>query len=1185
MMHHRLAVIGLSTGCVLGSWLETASAQIINNIAPDTTLGTENSIVTPDTPTLNRITGGATRGTNLFHSFQDLSIGTNQTAWFDNPTNIQSILVRVTGTNRSDIDGILRANGTADLFILNPNGIRFGQNAKLNIGGSLSAFTTPAIPLGEQGIFSAANPSQSQLLAVKPSALFDLAQLPPQQDITFNANWATQGQGITFVGKPIVMTGSITNTAHANATTLTLRSASDINLTKVQINNPTGKPLYIRDNTSAPVRLILEAGADRAGQGNITIQDADIGLYGGRFQATAPGKIVLERSRLLSQSFINNRAEPIAFEAGTVEIKGKSTKEAEASAITIATDQTIQTAQLVAPATLTIRAINPILIENTRINQPVKNAQGQNEPDLAPATFEPDRVPKRANFYPTQIILNSQQNITIKSSKIAPRSGLFQANTPKDFLFKNSQLFSDNYTNQASEPIAVQAQNITLEDPDGMSGNAIYGGRAADIILNAANNLTVQKDAGIGSNTINTGDAGNIILTAGNQLTVENGGFGNQSGSSKLKNNDPITGNNGKVIFNAKQISVKNYGINVESYGRGGGGQISLTAQENIKIGAGGANTKSVGSAQGAEIIIKAGKTLDMQPRSGLSSNAENQGQGGNIRVEAQAVSLKGSIATTTKGAKPAGNIGIESPQIILEQEVFARDPKQPTKTEAARGTISSYTGTTNEKGAKAIGKAGDITLTAIGPTGQIILRSGAGIANTSFSNSQGNTGNIVVRAGALNIQQGSQLIIATNGVGNPGLIDIDTTKSIQLVGTSNDGKSSSAILSTIRDQAKGVISQNIQIKSPKLEVTKGAGIIASTLGNGNSGNINIDANTLILNGKSPQGNANEPLTSGILTSVGISQLPSTGEGRIIQETNERGVTIATLRPLSRSANSTASGNSGNISLQVDKLDVTDDAQLVTAIFGAGQAGNLKIQAGGNIRLLDRGAIRADSGSGQGGSIDITGQSVVLLRRGGEISAVSRANGQDGNININVPFIVGIPTENSDIFAVSQDALNGGRSVGNNVKINAQGILGFAYRTQFTPQNDIIATGNVSLNLPDVDPSRGLTVLPTIPIDVTQKIDRSCNSDTAQSSTFVTRSMGGLPANPTTTIVPSGFIRLAQAPADRTVSDNAPPATTAIPIEAQTSVRLANGQIRFQSTTPSPIATNRRSDCLNRPDR
>jgi filamentous hemagglutinin family protein len=1199
--------IGLSlTGITLLSAIANAQApvqaQVLTDILPDTTLGNENSQLTPTVDT-TQITGGATRGPNLFHSFSQFSIGTNQTAWFDNALSIQNILVRVTGPTRSDIDGTLRTNGTADLFLINPNGFIFGPNAKLNIGGALSVLTTPAIPLGTQGTFNASAPAQSQLLAIKPSALFDLASLQPQNNIAFNANWATQGQSITFVAKNIEMAGRLTNATPFGPSTLTLRSSDNITLTQTQINNPSGNELYVPEPGFAPIRLMLDADADRSGQGDITIQDADIGLYGGLFQATAPGKILLARSRLLSQSFVNQPvAEPISFQAGAVELKGKPLKglvrggnyenptgREDASAITIATDQTIQQSNSpLVPINIMIQSNQPIVIEHTRINQPRYNAKGEGEPKFWPATFAPTNLAaQRSNLYPTRLTLNSNQAITIKSSKIGQRSGRFQAQTPGAFLLEEAEVYSDNYTNQAAEPIVVQAGTIRLKGTGkGMSGNAIAGGRAADIQLLASDTITLEKAAGIGSNTVSSGDAGNLILKADNQIEVKDGGFGNQSGSSDLKNNNQITGKNGDVIFTAKNIIVNNFGVNVDHFGQGGGGKIVLNAQENITIGIGGFSSNGKGSAQGADIMLKAGKQINMNQRSGIITTAQNDASGGNIRIETPQFLLRGSISTTTKGKGTAGNITITSPQISLEQETFIPNSKRPTVTEIARGTISSYTGTPKEdNSAPAAGKAGDITLNSTGPDSRINLASGAGIANTSFADSTGNTGNIVLRSSRLDVQQGSQILIATNGNGNTGLIDIDTTKAIQLTGTSDDGKAPSSILSAIGAKATGTNSQDIKIKSPSLAIDQGSGIIASSLGDGNSGNIKIDVGTLSLAG------TNAKLTSGVLTSVGISNLPDAGKNqgktqRLIAEVAVPGSTVATLQPINSPglSNANARGNSGNITLELGNLDISQDAQLTTVILGSGRAGNISIQSKGNIRLLDRGAIRADSGSGQGGSIDITSQRVLLLRRGGEISAVSRANGQDGNIKISTPFIVGILNENSDIFAVSQEALNGGRSVGNNLTINAQGILGFAYQTQFTPKNDIIATGNVTLNLPDIDPSRGLTVLPIAPIDVTQKIDRTCNPNAAsQSSSFTTRGNGGLPATPTTAIVPDpNLVRLAQLPPDSAAQSTMPAVSLAnLPREAQTAMRLADGRIRFQSNNQEAPLSQDRSNCLN----
>jgi filamentous hemagglutinin family protein len=143
-------------GVLIASWGESAFAQLV----PDTTLGSENSTVTPLTPAIDQIDGGATRGANLFHSFEEFNIGSGHSVYFTNPVGIENILTRVTGANPSNILGTLGiTGGNANLFVINPNGIIFGPNARLELGGSFVASTASSIKFADGTEFSAVNPS------------------------------------------------------------------------------------------------------------------------------------------------------------------------------------------------------------------------------------------------------------------------------------------------------------------------------------------------------------------------------------------------------------------------------------------------------------------------------------------------------------------------------------------------------------------------------------------------------------------------------------------------------------------------------------------------------------------------------------------------------------------------------------------------------------------------------------------------------------------------------------------------------------------------------------------------------------------------------------------------------------------------------------------------------------------
>jgi filamentous hemagglutinin family protein len=293
-MRYRLKLVNslVMLGGFIAFWGDCVFAQIV----PDITLESENSRVTGISPTIDQINGGATRGTNLFHSFQEFNVGEGRSAYFTNPAGIENILTRVTGTNPSNILGTLGVTGgNANLFLINPNGILFGQNASLDVGGSFTATTANAIKLGDTGLFSASEPATSNLLTIRPSALFLNATAPgaivnqsQAQSLGGQTNslggsvglQVPAGKTLALVGGNVAIEGGNLTAAGGRIELGSLAGVGEVSLS--QVGN---RWLFGYDNINAFGNIRLEGGAlvDASGEGggDVQIQGAQLEMTQG----------------------------------------------------------------------------------------------------------------------------------------------------------------------------------------------------------------------------------------------------------------------------------------------------------------------------------------------------------------------------------------------------------------------------------------------------------------------------------------------------------------------------------------------------------------------------------------------------------------------------------------------------------------------------------------------------------------------------------------------------------------------------------------------------------------------------------------------------------------------------------------------------------------------------------------
>lgn len=73
----------------------------------------------------------------LITQWNEFSVGTDERVSFHQPGSNSVALNRVIGTNGSDIQGRIDANGK--VFLINPNGVVFGKSAQVNVGGLVAS--------------------------------------------------------------------------------------------------------------------------------------------------------------------------------------------------------------------------------------------------------------------------------------------------------------------------------------------------------------------------------------------------------------------------------------------------------------------------------------------------------------------------------------------------------------------------------------------------------------------------------------------------------------------------------------------------------------------------------------------------------------------------------------------------------------------------------------------------------------------------------------------------------------------------------------------------------------------------------------------------------------------------------------------------------------------------------------
>ncbi|EKC2495860.1 filamentous hemagglutinin N-terminal domain-containing protein, partial [Salmonella enterica] len=191
------------------------------------------ALANPDLPTGGQIVGGqgsiSTSGNqmtihqqtqNMATNWHSFDVGQNNTVQFVQPDSSSVALNRVTGASGSQIMGTLKANG--QVFILNPNGVLFGKDARVNVAGLVAStknINTADFMKGQYTLSGSGNPG---------------AQVVNQGSLT-----TSKGGYIVLAGERVSNSGTVTTpggkTVLAAGKTVTLQLDNG-GLTSVSVN-------------------------------------------------------------------------------------------------------------------------------------------------------------------------------------------------------------------------------------------------------------------------------------------------------------------------------------------------------------------------------------------------------------------------------------------------------------------------------------------------------------------------------------------------------------------------------------------------------------------------------------------------------------------------------------------------------------------------------------------------------------------------------------------------------------------------------------------------------------------------------------------------------------------------------------------------------------------------------------
>ncbi|MEG3889836.1 filamentous hemagglutinin N-terminal domain-containing protein [Microcoleus sp. Z1_A1] len=756
---------------LLFAFLLLFPSKTFAQIIPDNTQGPESSRTVSDTinniPS-DRITGGATRGVNLFHSLREFNIREGRGAYFDNPSGIANIFTRVTGGNPSNILGTMGVLGNSNLFLINPKGIIFGPNARLDLRGSFIGSTADSIVFNNGFEFSSTNPQTSPLLTVNiPVGL----RFRDNAGAIVNQSTALGKVNLPASAVPIPISDRVGLAVEPGQTLALI--GGDIQLPGGNLTASGGQILLGSAASPGLVNFAMTAGEkgnltlnydNLQNFGNIQIADGTLintsGIGGGRVELKG-GNVALSGARIYALTLGNIDGRGIDISAQNLRVQNGT----QFSTLTLGDG---------AGGNINLRAADSVEMSGLGVD----GYQQVVIKYLVSGTADP--------FDPLFVLFNASAgagsggNITIDTGRL---------------LFNNGVVGSGiTFGGGRGGNLIIRANTFEMVGSGINNGTAKESTGAGGSISVDVNRLIMRDGSLLGTTSYSSGPSGNINIKAAESVELSNTGPRTvvSTGISTLSIGS--NGRAGNINVDTKRLTLSDgsaftlgtgvlIGRFLFSQEGGPAGNLTVRASESVEI-------------SGISQVLTSG----IQNASALTSGTLSSSRGGDIRIDTPSLTVRdgGIVSTSSLGSGDVGNITVNADRISVSGsgnnglfvstidasvgKIFGTNPNATANAGSLNlnaDRLIVRDGATVTVQATGTGRAGNINIVA----NSIALDNKASIDGTTVS---GTGANINLQARDIQLRRNSQ-ITTDAGTSDGGNININSNILVALPQENSD--------------------------------------------------------------------------------------------------------------------------------------------------------------------------------------------------------------------------------------------------------------------------------------------------------------------------------------------------------------------------------------------------------------